>query len=63
MCEAHVYVSRDGNLEEFMKNVVSITPQDDERLLLIDLFGERKLVDAKLVDIRLLDHKVIIEER
>lgn len=63
MCEAHVYVSRVGNLEEFMKNVVSITPQDDERLLLIDLFGERKLVNAKLVDIRLLDHKVIIEER
>ncbi|MCL5291830.1 MAG: CooT family nickel-binding protein [Actinobacteria bacterium] len=59
MCEANVYMEKDGELEVLMENVASITPLED-RLLLVDLFGEQKRVKAELKELRLLDHKVIL---
>lgn len=61
MCEANVYLERNGSLEEIMKNVISITPQSSGQLLLIDLFGEQRTVDALIKEVRLLEHKVIIK--
>lgn len=59
MCEANVYVEKDGDLEVVMENVASITPVED-RLLLVDLFGEQKRIRAAIKELRLLDHKVIL---
>lgn len=61
MCEAHVYMMVGEDLNEVMKNVVSITPMNEDKLLLVDLFGEQKTVKAKLKDLQLLNHKVILE--
>lgn len=59
MCEANVFIDKDGELEYVMKNVITITPQQD-KLLLIDLFGEQKQVKAEFKELRLLDHQVIL---
>ncbi len=59
MCEANVYMEKDGELEVLMENVASITPIED-KLLLVDLFGEQKRVKAGIKELRLLDHKVIL---
>lgn len=61
MCEANVYIEKEGKLEELMENVVTIRPEDN-KLLLVDLFGEQKFVEADLKEIKLLEHKVILEE-
>jgi len=62
MCEARVYIEKEGELEEFMDNVVTIKPEKD-KLVLTDLFGEQKFVDAEVKEIKLLDHKVVLKEK
>lgn len=62
MCEARVYIEREGDLEELMSNVVTIKPEEG-KLLLKDLFGEQKYVNAEVKEIKLLDHKVILTEK
>lgn len=62
MCEARVYLEKEGSREEIMENVVSIK-SEGEKLLLIDLFGERKYINATLKEVKLLDHQVILEEK
>lgn len=59
MCEAKVFFEKEGKLEDFMDNVITIKPEND-RLLLIDLFGEQKFVKAQVKEIKLLEHKVIL---
>jgi predicted RNA-binding protein len=62
MCEARVYIEKEGNLEELMDNVVSIKPEKD-KLVLTNLFGEQKFVNAEVKEIKLLDHKVVLQEK
>ncbi|MDI6799782.1 MAG: CooT family nickel-binding protein [Actinomycetota bacterium] len=61
MCEAKVFLDKDGELEEYMDNVVIIRPEG-EKLLLIDLFGEQKFLKADIKELKLLDHKVILSQ-
>ncbi len=62
MCEANVYLEKEGKSTELMKNVITITPKG-EKLHLVDLFGEQKVVQAEIKEIKLLEHKVILEEK
>ncbi|MHB8894073.1 MAG: CooT family nickel-binding protein [Candidatus Geothermincolia bacterium] len=59
MCEAIVYVVKDGDKQQVMENVVTIQP-DGERLLLTDLFGEQKLITATVEKIDLMGHEIIL---
>jgi len=59
MCEAIVYVVKDGDKQKIMENVVTIQP-DGERLLLTDLFGEQKLITAEVATIDLLAHEILL---
>ena len=61
MCESNVFALRNGKEEMVMENVASITPQQDG-LLLVDLFGESKLVRASIREVRLMEHKIYISE-
>ncbi len=62
MCEVHVFMVTDGEKETIMENVISIKPEGD-KLLLVDLFGEQKYIDAKIIEIKLLEHQVILENQ
>ncbi len=62
MCEVKVLMEKDGKLESFMDNVITIKPEG-EKLLLVDLFGTQKYVEAALKELKLLEHEVIITER
>ncbi len=61
MCEAVVYVERDGVLEELMEDVVDLRPEEG-KLLLTGVFGDQKLVEARIKEVKLLDHKIILRE-
>ncbi|PKM70892.1 MAG: RNA-binding protein, partial [Firmicutes bacterium HGW-Firmicutes-17] len=41
--------------------VVDIVPNDDGSLTLSDLLGGTKIVQGKLKEVKLLNHKIIIE--
>ncbi|EQE35362.1 putative RNA-binding family protein [Clostridioides difficile CD34] len=44
-----------------MENVVNIDPCDG-KIYLTDLLGEQKIIDGIIKEIRLMDHKIIIQE-
>jgi predicted RNA-binding protein len=61
MCEVRVFIEKEGKLETIMNNVVSIKPEN-QRLLMVDLFGNQKYIDARIKELKLLEHEVILEE-
>lgn len=60
MCESKVYLLEKGLERKIMDNVIHIEPQDG-KLFLYDLLGEQRIVDAAIKEIRLLEHKIILE--
>lgn len=61
MCEAIVYIERDGELEELMEDVVDLRPEEG-KILLTGVFGDQKLVSARIKEVKLLDHKIVLRE-
>jgi len=61
MCEAAVFLDREGELEKIMDDVVELKPEEG-KLLLVDVFGEQKLVSAKISRVELMDHRIILRE-
>jgi len=62
MCEANAYMVKDGNKTLVMEAVDTVEP-DDEGLRLISIFGERKFLNAEIISLSLVDHKVILKEK
>ncbi|AEG16800.1 MULTISPECIES: CooT family nickel-binding protein [Desulfofundulus] len=61
MCEANAYLRKDGKEELFLENVDRVIPHEDG-ILLEDIFGRRKIVKAKIVELALVDHRIILEK-
>lgn len=61
MCEAVVFLDRGGELEKLMEDVVELKPEEG-KLLLVDVFGEQKLVSARISRVELMDHRIILRE-
>lgn len=59
MCELTVFLLTDDREEKLMEDVATITP-DGERLVLVDLLGQQKIVEAKIKELKLLEHKVYL---
>jgi predicted RNA-binding protein len=59
MCEAIVFIVKGGDKKQLMENVVTVHPEGD-RILLTDLFGEQKLVTAKIEKVDLTGHEIIL---
>jgi len=62
MCQSTAYLLKDGKLEELLSEIATIIPEG-EKLRLINLFGEERTVDAEIVEINLLEHKLILRPR
>jgi len=61
MCEANAYL-REGETEVmFMESVDVIEPYENG-LKLIDIFGMQKFIQAKIKDMTLLNHRIILEK-
>lgn len=61
MCQSSVYLVKDGREELVMEDVSVIKPQGEE-LLLVGMLGERKQVKAKIKELQLMDHRILLEE-
>ena len=61
MCEATVYLLREGREEEVMRDVVLVEPEGD-LFLLANLLGEQKLVRGNIKRIDFLKHTLVFEE-
>jgi predicted RNA-binding protein len=61
MCESNAYLRKGETEELVLLNVDRIKPVA-EGLLLEDIFGTRKVIKARIKELALLDHKIILEE-
>lgn len=61
MCESTAYLVTPYGEEKIMDYVVELRPEKDGKVFLADLLGEQKIVDGKIKEIKLIDHKIIIE--
>jgi len=62
MCEANAYMLQDGKEELFMEGVAAMRPLEDGRLYLMSISGEQRFIAAKVLWIRMLEHKIILEK-
>ena len=60
MCELNAYIKRDGHDVLLMEGVFVVKLEGD-KVLLENLFGEQKLIDAKISQISLMEHKIIFQ--
>lgn len=61
MCEANVYVRTGGEEELILESVDKVIPVNEE-LHMENIFGQRKIIRGKIVEMALVDHRIIIEK-
>ncbi|MFZ5647851.1 MAG: CooT family nickel-binding protein [Bacillota bacterium] len=61
MCEANAYLRKDGKEELFLEMVDKVVPHE-EGLMLEDIFGRRKIIRARIAELALVDHKIVLEK-
>ncbi len=60
MCEANAYL-RDGEKEELLLEMVDKVIPTEDGLLLEDIYGRRKIIKARIKELALVEHKIILE--
>ncbi|MCS7215759.1 MAG: CooT family nickel-binding protein [Thermodesulfovibrio sp.] len=61
MCEANVYVIKNGEEEIYLESVDILKPEGNQ-IYLRNIFGEQKVFKGKIKEMSLLNHKIILEE-
>ncbi len=61
MCEANAYLVKEGK-EVVVFEDVSILRSERDELYLQNLFGEQKRIKARIKEMNLIDHKILLEE-
>jgi predicted RNA-binding protein len=61
MCEASAYMVKEGKEELVMEDIMILRPENDG-LYLQSIFGEQKRVRARIREMNLVDHRIILEE-
>ena len=61
MCEAIAYILKDGQEELLLEGVDLVEPEDDGNIKLVSIFGEQKVIQAKIKSMALVDHKILLE--
>jgi predicted RNA-binding protein len=61
MCEANAYLNK-GNKEELVLEDIMILRSEEGEIYLQNIFGEQKRVKARIKEMNLVDHRIILEE-
>ncbi len=60
MCESTVFIEKNGNRTEFMKDVTKVEVTSD-RIICFDILGDRReLPGGKIKVANLIDHSIIL---
>ncbi|GAV22810.1 CooT family nickel-binding protein [Carboxydothermus pertinax] len=60
MCEASAFVVKGDKEELFLERVDKLIPTE-EGLLLENIFGQRKVIKARIKRLELVDHRILLE--
>jgi predicted RNA-binding protein len=61
MCEANVYLLKEGKEELVLEDISILRPEKDE-LYLQNIFGEQKKIKARIKEMNFIDHRILLEE-
>jgi predicted RNA-binding protein len=62
MCESNVYlIDKSGKEKLFFELVDKIVP-DKNTIYLEDILGQKKSVNARIKELALVDHRIVLEE-
>jgi predicted RNA-binding protein len=61
MCEANAYLLKDGKEELILEAVDILEPEEEGKIRMANIFGEQKVLDAKLKTMSLIEHKIVLE--
>ena len=61
MCEANAYILKEGKEELVLEDISVLRPERDG-LYLQNIFGEQKRIRARIKELNLVDHRIILEE-
>lgn len=59
MCEANVYLDRNGFEEMVLESVDVIEPQENNTFRMVTIFGEQRIIRGRLKGMNLVDHKIV----
>lgn len=62
MCEANVYLLKQGKEELLMESVDIVEPKEEGQFRLTSIFGEQKTIQARLKAMNLVEHRIIFED-
>ena len=62
MCEANVYINRGGQEELLMERVDRIVPGEDNSIFMENIFGERRIIIARIKEMELVHHRILLED-
>jgi predicted RNA-binding protein len=61
MCEANAYLIKDGEEELIMENIDILRPEENG-IYLQDIFGGQRTIKARIKEMNLVDHRILLEE-
>ena len=61
MCEANAYLVKEGREELVLEDIMLLRPEK-EVLYLQNIFGEQKRIKARIKEMNLIDHRILLEE-
>ncbi len=61
MCEADVHLIKDGNKRVIFKNVDIMKPENGN-IYFENIFGEKLKVKARIKEMNLVDHRILLVE-
>ena len=59
MCEASVYLIKNGSEDVIMENVDIMKPEG-ENIYLENIFGEKLEIKARIKEMNLVDHRILL---
>ncbi|OGP58709.1 MAG: hypothetical protein A2V67_16905 [Deltaproteobacteria bacterium RBG_13_61_14] len=62
MCESNAFLKKGDREELFLKDVTRVVPLAGGKLRLESLLGEEKIIEAKILELDLMGHKLILGE-
>ena len=60
MCEAAAYLLK-GDQEKLILESVDLLEHEDDHVKMVNIFGEQKILKAKIKSLSLVEHKIILE--
>lgn len=63
MCEQNVYMLNENGEEKLLMESVDKFIPNDNGIYIENIFGERKTIHATIKEMRLVDHRIILEPK